>query len=974
MKKFASNDNLISLIQKQNKETMPIDSINKGKYLANRNLTIYELEKLFNKEINENQMEEIFRNNNINNKINLDYFRDYICNKNNKKKYCQSKLYNPRCTDINDKTKKCESERRMFCEQYKNKYHSKKQKTKNNKSKMTYSLDYKIIKKNEYGGIEREYKEDIQPQHKLDNCCEKGLKKKTFQILENSTPNKCIVVNKCISTGKKKYDKFSENVIMRNCQKNNKKIEYEKQFNDINCDQHKLYKNKKFKSFYNNCQFEESEKGTITPYHIKNFRCKIQLNEFYNPNKYTIEFNNNKNKNNINIKELNGKEGFVEENNNNYYINTINNNNKCKDFNLNNELSSENNLYSNYNMKNNRTNDVQNEYYFEKDYCNDLKKINSPMGYISTYSTGSDDNKQIIQYYQNCLTENNININERQKMNKNNQLTYQLEDPNDYIDFKSIDLKNNYEINKNDFFEIGGCNKNLKDFSAQIIPHNVEEGTQNEIYYPIISNTSFTIYPNKKKFNNAWIQNNLDEEINYNNLRNKQLQIKIAKEKLLYIKGKNKPKNKISIQDSFKINKDWTKYKEKGTDMDEIDEYTISYNEEFSIINDNEDINRRRDLLMLIVLKTILRDNYLLKTKLIEWYNRAMKMLDLEEIMKRKKLKIKRIGGFDIFQKISKKDKCCGNDYIPNKIVNNLRLELINYKKKKDKGILADIPNRFNIGSLKRRKINDIFCESNKANIDQMRINEILIKLINKKASNDSILKKYLSIWYRKSQYIPLLENAQIIIDYCRSKLNYILTIKRWKKLYKKYLVIDNKKNKKIILYKLKIRKKKLFELIKITRLMQMFNIKKFLRYIILCWFINTNSTITKKNQMKILYENMLTTYVSIADDMFGNNKKNNPSIQYSIIEAVDSDRYQTKNCDEIYAINNQKYLRSEIEKEKKYGFYEKYMNKYFSTVKYNHKNKNEESKYSFGKRGISYGNKNDGGFKKYIKYVKKEY
>ena len=124
---------------------------------------------------------------------------------------------------------------------------------------------------------------------------------------------------------------------------------------------------------------------------------------------------------------------------------------------------------------------------------------------------------------------------------------------------------------------------------------------------------------------------------------------------------------------------------------------------------------------------------------------------------------------------------------------------------------------------------------------------------------------------------------------------------------------------------------------------------------------------------MKILYENMLTTYISIADDIFGNNKKNNPSIQYSIIEAVDSNKYQTKKLDEISFTNNIKLIKSEIEKEKKYGFYEKYMNNYFSPAK-TYKYKIEESKINYGKKGISWENKNDKGFKKSIKYIKNKY
>ena len=47
-----------------------------------------------------------------------------------------------------DKEKRSDNGRIIFSEQYKNKYHSKKQKAKNHKGKLTYSLDYKKIKCN----------------------------------------------------------------------------------------------------------------------------------------------------------------------------------------------------------------------------------------------------------------------------------------------------------------------------------------------------------------------------------------------------------------------------------------------------------------------------------------------------------------------------------------------------------------------------------------------------------------------------------------------------------------------------------------------------------------------------------------------------------------------------------------------------------------------------------------------------------
>ena len=55
MKKFASNDNLLDLIKKEYLDKIPINSINQKNYLMNRNQTIYELDKLFNKEIIDNK-------------------------------------------------------------------------------------------------------------------------------------------------------------------------------------------------------------------------------------------------------------------------------------------------------------------------------------------------------------------------------------------------------------------------------------------------------------------------------------------------------------------------------------------------------------------------------------------------------------------------------------------------------------------------------------------------------------------------------------------------------------------------------------------------------------------------------------------------------------------------------------------------------------------------------------------------------
>ena len=927
MKNFSTNDNLFSQIQKEYKENIPLNAINPKNNITNRIQMFYESDKFYNKQIGQYYGEETNEKNYFNNKRNTERNSKII-----KKKLYQNKLYNTQYTDKKTKVKINSNEKIISFDHLKNKRLSKKQKAKNHKEMMTYSLDSKKSINNEYY-IDREYKEH---KKELENYYIKGLKEKTYQILTNITPNS--VENKN-NKSKKKHNKFSENKYVNNCHKKNSKLECERLFTYYNYDNN--IQSYIFNSLNNNFQNDKLQK--LGPNHsnkIKNIKCIINLTDYNYQHNYKLE-------------------GLEKENIYKNYTNNYKNNNKYLDYNLNNKETEKKKLYSSNNIKEFGIYEIQNECFSENELDKDIRKVNSPIEYISCYSTETIDNNKRLQYYNqynNYLSQQKIITNGKNNI-KENKLTYQLENSNESICFHSLSdfhcvphLHECLVIDNIENFGIISKIHNIEKFDLQIFPDN----SRRTIIYPKINNKSFTIFPIKKLYNNSSIQNNLDEEINKENLRNKRLQIKIEKEKSVYIKGKNKSKNEISSQVYFKINKISKQYKNKGTCMNEITEYTVSYNDEFSIINDNQYKNRRRDLLIQIILKTILKEKNILKNNFIDWYNKAMKLVDLDIIMKKKKLKIKRNGTFEIIQKISKSNKCCGNEFIPNKIVSNLKIEIKNNIKKKDKGILIDIPYRFKNENLKKRKINDIICESNKAYFNQLRIKEILIKYILSKATSESILKKYFAVWYRKSKYIPLLENAKIISEFCKLKLNYILIVKKWQKLYKNYILKVRKTNALKIIKKLKVRKSKLYKLIKITRLMHIFNKKKFLRYLILCWYINTNKTLTKKNQMKILYENMLTTYISIADDIFGNNKKNNPSIQYSMVEAVDSNRYQTTYLGKFYFANNIKYTKSQIEKETKSGFYEKYINNYISPEKYS-KKKNEEQKINYDKRRPSY-------------------
>ena len=51
---------------------------------------------------------------------------------------------------------------------------------------------------------------------------------------------------------------------------------------------------------------------------------------------------------------------------------------------------------------------------------------------------------------------------------------------------------------------------------------------------------------------------------------------------------------------------------------------------------------------------------------------------------------------------------------------------------------------------------------------------------------------------------------------------------------------------------------------------------------------------------MKYLYENLLKTYMSLANDIFGNNQKENPSVQDAMYEAVNTNKFITLYPDDV--------------------------------------------------------------------------
>lgn len=167
---------------------------------------------------------------------------------------------------------------------------------------------------------------------------------------------------------------------------------------------------------------------------------------------------------------------------------------------------------------------------------------------------------------------------------------------------------------------------------------------------------------------------------------------------------------------------------------------------------------------------------------------------------------------------------------------------------------------------------------------------------------------------------------------------------KRWRKLYQKYILKQRQYNIMKIIKKIKTRKEEIFKLIRITTLIRFYSYRTFLHKIMMSWLLYSINANKKRNQMKLLYKNMLTTYVNMADDIFGKDQKNNPSIQDFMFEIVDTNKYQVKQLEDVpiaqtyyskkkeerKVITSIKYIYKDIEEEKKSITVHKERNNYY--------------------------------------------
>ena len=346
-------------------------------------------------------------------------------------------------------------------------------------------------------------------------------------------------------------------------------------------------------------------------------------------------------------------------------------------------------------------------------------------------------------------------------------------------------------------------------------------------------------------------------------------------------------------------------------------------------------------ILSKLLYKKIMGDKLRLSNALRKWNNVAKHINYTNLNIKNKKMNFlpDKNQDWKIIEKKPKQTEVTSKSVAPVKIINKkenvLNIQVINKKKLKDESITANFANRFKskdfiktqksfeikIKKQKQRSPvikpsfneNQICLHSQKYLFEKevkdgkhhpiteenwKKIYKILPIIISKKDNKNSILEKYLKLWLRNAELLKCCQSAKIIQSFFKKvKKNKIS--KKWRSLARKYIL----KNR-LYLFKFKkvidLRKKKIFDLIRITRLNLIFSRRKYLHYILLCWKIYTRNIKQKRKNLKFMYENMLNTYMHMADDIFGSNQKENPSVQDALFEVLNSSKFQVNNMKDV--------------------------------------------------------------------------
>ena len=222
----------------------------------------------------------------------------------------------------------------------------------------------------------------------------------------------------------------------------------------------------------------------------------------------------------------------------------------------------------------------------------------------------------------------------------------------------------------------------------------------------------------------------------------------------------------------------------------------------------------------------------------------------------------------------------------------NKKLKQMKVNKVLEVNLKSQFPNQLSI-----KKLNEKEIEKNKE-----KALKLLKKYILFRGNHLLKLRKYFNDWRINVKNIILQEFSKVIQDFCRNNLEVSSikkAIKNWKTLSKK---IYYKRRVKLLKLrpKVDIKKKKIYELIRITKLNRAFSRRRYIHYMILVWYIYAKNINKKRVNMKFLYENLLRTYMSLAKDIFGNNQYENPSVQDAMYEAVNTNKFSTSYMDDV--------------------------------------------------------------------------
>ena len=466
--------------------------------------------------------------------------------------------------------------------------------------------------------------------------------------------------------------------------------------------------------------------------------------------------------------------------------------------------------------------------------------------------------------------------------------------------------------------------KEVYEQSTQYIPE------KNSIFY----NRSIEIFPSYKKVKKKETK---DKSIG-NNIK---MEEKIQRKESFHInQSKKKAKNSISRNSLILLKKNKI-LREKYTQIPKYDN-EIDKMDDFKVIDDEGFVKkakrlRLKEILPQIIYKKGLTDKLNLSEALRKWLKQTLLLMRYEEIEiennRRMQTKIKKNDRFALTESISREETGTQMNIVKNTIQNTSKFNVIKNIQKKNAEINVNFPSEFDLELIRPKKERNIIFEPSKKSVvfktqkentmniysreylfreeikrgihHQMteearrRVNEILYNFFITKGEPISLLRKYLTIWNRKTNYLALNTNARIITRFCRRNLYNLLNSKRWKKISEKLLLKEKIKLIKLSKEMMK-RINKIFDLIRITRIYSTISKKKYLHFILIAWLSYVITIKKKRTNVKSLYQNMITTYMNMADDVFGNNQINNPSVQDALYEAVNTNKFRTKNLQDV--------------------------------------------------------------------------